>query len=189
MGDKICTKCGDSKHINEYPVRKSAKDGHRNECKVCTNKYAAENSYKYADKKKQTEKSRIVMNREHINAKRREWKRRNRDKCNTERRKWVEHNPDRVKHYNRTQKHKRRASGCSLRTKDIDKVLLDAFGHCAYCGKEFDGSFHIDHITPVKHGGTSQLDNLIAACPKCNLSKGVKTVVVFLAERRITNDL
>ena len=46
-------------------------------------------------------------------------------------------------------------------------------GHCAYCGKvlDFEGLWHLDHIIPRSKGGCWK-DNLIAACPRCNLSKG-----------------
>lgn len=32
--------------------------------------------------------------------------------------------------------------------------------------------FHIEHIIPKKHRGTSELDNLALACHQCNLHKG-----------------
>lgn len=44
---------------------------------------------------------------------------------------------------------------------------------CQYCGR---GSpevlLHVDHIQPVKHGGTNDLLNLITSCSDCNLGKG-----------------
>jgi 5-methylcytosine-specific restriction endonuclease McrA len=30
----------------------------------------------------------------------------------------------------------------------------------------------VDHITPVRHGGTSTPDNLTVLCRKCNIKKG-----------------
>lgn len=33
-------------------------------------------------------------------------------------------------------------------------------------------TFQIDHIIPVKHGGTDETDNLCLACIKCNGYKG-----------------
>lgn len=34
-GDKVCTRCGETKPLSEYPRDKYAKDGHRSECKEC----------------------------------------------------------------------------------------------------------------------------------------------------------
>jgi hypothetical protein len=33
---------------------------------------------------------------------------------------------------------------------------------------------HVDHIIPLARGGTNDITNFQALCPKCNLSKGVK---------------
>jgi len=51
---------------------------------------------------------------------------------------------------------------------------------CAYCGIDgssdfetwFTANFAIDHIKPIKFGGTDDLNNLALACHSCNLYKG-----------------
>lgn len=43
---------------------------------------------------------------------------------------------------------------------------------CAYCGQD---ATEVDHIIPVKHGGTDDEANLTASCIKCNRSKGIKS--------------
>lgn len=49
-------------------------------------------------------------------------------------------------------------------------------GHCVYCGSELEFSrFHCDHVIPVSRGGATELENLVASCPPCNLMKGAKT--------------
>lgn len=43
---------------------------------------------------------------------------------------------------------------------------------CQYCGAHPPQAIlHVDHITAVKHGGESDMDNLITACDHCNLGK------------------
>lgn len=43
---------------------------------------------------------------------------------------------------------------------------------CQYCGAHPpDATLHVDHITPVAAGGSSDDDNLVTACDKCNLGK------------------
>lgn len=43
---------------------------------------------------------------------------------------------------------------------------------CRYCGVAAPVAvLHIDHVIPVKHGGTNDLWNLTAACQECNLGK------------------
>ncbi|MBK9123552.1 MAG: HNH endonuclease [Chloroflexi bacterium] len=46
-----------------------------------------------------------------------------------------------------------------------------ARGCCEYCRLASDSApvrFHVDHIIPVKHGGTDAMDNLCLACFSCN---------------------
>lgn len=45
-------------------------------------------------------------------------------------------------------------------------------GLCAICGSSLIDSFHVDHRQPFSKGGETELSNLQATCPKCNLSKG-----------------
>jgi len=46
---------------------------------------------------------------------------------------------------------------------------------CQYCGKSApDVILHVDHIKPVKEGGTNALFNLITSCVDCNLGKGAR---------------
>ena len=46
---------------------------------------------------------------------------------------------------------------------------------CRYCGKHAEDP-HCDHVIPLCKGGKTELDNLVTACPACNLSKHDKTL-------------
>lgn len=52
---------------------------------------------------------------------------------------------------------------------------------CQYCGRP-SARMTIDHVMPRRLGGAHWWDNLVAACPACNLRKGGRT----LAEARMT---
>lgn len=50
-----------------------------------------------------------------------------------------------------------------------------AEGCCEYCLLALDSGtvpFHIEHIIPLKHGGSDEVDNLCLACYSCNAYKG-----------------
>ncbi len=51
--------------------------------------------------------------------------------------------------------------------------LRDEFT-CQYCGARGDMTF--DHILPRSRGGRTTWENVVAACPPCNLRKGNKTL-------------
>lgn len=53
---------------------------------------------------------------------------------------------------------------------------------CAYCGEEGGTT---DHIIPINNGGSSDEDNLTAACLSCNAAKGDRfSLLGFLLYRR-----
>ena len=56
------------------------------------------------------------------------------------------------------------------------KVRFEVFKRdgfkCQYCGANPIGSpLHVDHIHPIKLGGTNDIDNLVTSCAPCNLGK------------------
>ena len=57
-----------------------------------------------------------------------------------------------------------------------EAVRQRAKHRCEYCQLHQDDSppaaLHIEHIRPIKHGGTDALENLCLACIDCNLHKG-----------------
>ena len=68
---------------------------------------------------------------------------------------------------------KREAISKSLR---FEVFKRDKFT-CKYCGPKAPGAvLHVDHIKPVKDGGTSDPLNLVTACQECNAGKGSKSL-------------
>lgn len=42
-------------------------------------------------------------------------------------------------------------------------------GHCAYCGRELPyKEMQVDHVVPLRKGGSDALDNMLPACRSCN---------------------
>lgn len=73
-------------------------------------------------------------------------------------------------------------AGGKFREKDIIDLLVKQKEKCVYCETIFypDGrpiydvtgkKFHVDHIMPVKLGGSNHPENLQLLCAKCNLAK------------------
>ena len=51
--------------------------------------------------------------------------------------------------------------------------LRDEFS-CQYCGAKGDLTF--DHVVPRARGGVTSWENVVAACSRCNLQKGAKSL-------------
>src|SRR5258708_23971581 len=55
------------------------------------------------------------------------------------------------------------------------RVQMRAGRRCEYCRIHEDDepfAFHLEHITPKKHGGEDDITNLAWSCQNCNLGKG-----------------
>ena len=53
------------------------------------------------------------------------------------------------------------------------KVYQKYGGHCAYCGKQLSmKEMTVDHVKPLSHGGSDDINNLRACCFACNVTKG-----------------
>ncbi len=72
--------------------------------------------------------------------------------------------------------------------KDRLFVARRAGFRCEYCRIHADDlflSFHIDHIIPLKHGGTNDTDNLAYTCPHCNQHKGTDFATLLNDARNV----
>lgn len=67
-----------------------------------------------------------------------------------------------------------------LTRKELGKLLRKRT--CGYCGRRFRKDnkefwIVIDHVIPLARGGDTVVGNLVAACWRCNHSKGDKTLI------------
>jgi 5-methylcytosine-specific restriction endonuclease McrA len=65
------------------------------------------------------------------------------------------------------------------------EIFEKSAGRCHYCATTLtlDGSWHVEHMLPRALGGEDKIGNLVAACAPCNLSKGDRTALEFVAGR------
>ncbi len=63
-------------------------------------------------------------------------------------------------------------------------ILARDGNHCLWCGRNFTELIRptTDHLVPRVKGGPSWLENEVAACSRCNGSRGHRTPVDWLAE-------
>ncbi len=54
----------------------------------------------------------------------------------------------------------------------IRELAGDCCEYCRVAESDRLAKFQIDHVIPVKHGGSDDIDNLCLACLKCNGFKG-----------------
>ena len=64
--------------------------------------------------------------------------------------------------------------GTRVWRKTRERILRRDQYICQYCGQEADT---VDHVIPRRLGGLDSDDNLVAACSRCNYSKGARCIV------------
>jgi 5-methylcytosine-specific restriction endonuclease McrA len=102
------------------------------------------------------------------------WYAENREKHNERIRRYRSRNPAAVREAERRKENIRRGAVGKL-SKGIEQKLLEQqAGICPCCNKELGDNYHLDHIMPLKLGGTNTDDNVQLLRAECNLKKGAK---------------
>jgi 5-methylcytosine-specific restriction endonuclease McrA len=94
---------------------------------------------------------------------------------------WQKANPEKVRAACQNRRARIRGNGGTHSAEDLLNMVLAQGGRCFYCAKPLGADFHTDHKQPLARGGSNAVENLAAACPSCNLSKGTKTADEFMA--------
>jgi 5-methylcytosine-specific restriction endonuclease McrA len=138
----------------EYKARKSE----------ITKRWAAANPERNAA----NHQRKYANNRESIKSRVDAWRRSNIEKANLMR---------------RLRKIRIRSAGGVFTRKDSEEMFARQEGLCKACKCSLENGYHVDHIVPVKRGGSSWPKNIQLLCPPCNWSKSTKDNDAWLKER------
>lgn len=86
--------------------------------------------------------------------------------------------------------HQVNRNGGAYSDADIQRIKNLLMNKCRFCGDPLGTTPHIEHLTPVSRGGSSDPRNITLSCGKCNLAKTNKTLSEFLdwrGERGLIN--
>jgi 5-methylcytosine-specific restriction endonuclease McrA len=186
---KTCTKCKEVKTVDCFSKQSTGKDGLHPECKVCKKErnriYNKANPEKlkirsrkwravYPEKEKASQDKYRLANREKEKERQRKYRADNTEKKKAANSKWSKANPENNRHRTSIRRARKLANGVYEISSNELKKLYES--PCAYCGSQ--ESIQADHVVPIARGGTHSIGNLVAACARCNQSKGSK----FLTE-------
>ena len=140
MESKTCTKCGETKPLDEYHRHKGMRDGRNPRCKPCRLTYQAESKADYHQANRDAILARKAASRQaHPEA-------------------W------------REARYRSRARGYGFEPLVVSFTmgeLYERWGtHCFHCGSE-DGTTLDHYPTPVSRGGEHSLDNCRPSCARC----------------------
>lgn len=95
---------------------------------------------------------------------------------------WVRRKPEKRRAISQNYKHRRRSQEATgMSSSELQAWAEQQAKICYWCGSKCD-AFHVDHYQPLAKGGTHTADNLVIACPTCNLQKSAKDPYEFAAQ-------
>lgn len=165
--DKRCSKCGETKPLNDFYANRKMRCGRDSWCKACS----IRNTQAWAKR-----------NPERVKA----WRAANRDRVNRYHHNWLAANPGYTQDWERRMRDpderaareaKRRARQRKAFVEHVDPlvVLERDDGVCGICGKDVDPlAYHVDHIVALAKGGDHSYANSQTAHPRCNQRKGAR---------------
>jgi 5-methylcytosine-specific restriction endonuclease McrA len=155
----VCRKCGTSKLISEFGVRRYSSRGHDTKCRECVSSVA---------------RARYRRNANQITARQRSYAKTPTGRAAIQRY-W---RSDKGKLNSSRTVHRRRSriTASDTPTLTVEQwhgVLGDQGYHCALCTRAFSDDLPptVDHIVPVAKGGNLSVDNVQALCRSCNSKK------------------
>lgn len=107
----------------------------------------------------------------------------NPEKYRLKRKEWASKNLDKLRIKSHNRRVLKRINGGLMSKNIIPKLMALQKGKCACCYLSLDNDFHIDHIIPVKMGGTNHDYNLQLLHSSCNLKKSYKHPIEFMQSR------
>ncbi len=96
---------------------------------------------------------------------------RHKDQCANYTLMYCRTHPEWVRANNYRRRALKRNNGGSHTVQDIRKQYANQKGKCYYCKKKVGTAYHVDHVIPLSRGGSNGPENLVVACPTCNLRK------------------
>ena len=188
---KACTKCGRTLPATEefFSPGAAYRGGLRSSCKECRRDDAVEYRERHGARRRGTgpwsdpEYRRefytgwMAANQDKMREYRKKYLRVHADRAREMRALWLAENPERAAAAWRSGRARRRARiAAAPGYYTVDDVLAQMEaqeGRCHYCAQPVT-EYHVDHYIPLARGGSNGPENIVIACPPCNLKKGTK---------------
>lgn len=188
---KRCTKCGETKLLNEFYPHAKSKNGLRKQCKICDSAYQKEKrivnpekAHDYDHQYRETHREEFLQSlrksyQNHKNKRledARIYRIEHPDRVAAASRKWRKNHPEAVIAIQHARESKIIGNGGRYSALQW-KALVNYYSPdniCLACKKNNKST--VDHVIPLKLGGTNNPSNLQPLCLSCNSRKHKKTI-------------
>ncbi len=172
---KQCTKCREWKSIDELCVDKAEKDGIRTYCKECKNKKERERYANNSEKEKAKNRRWYAINLEKAREMSRRFSAIHPEKAREREKRWRQQNPEKDIVKSEKRRALRKGNGGSISFDEWMFIKKKYENRCLCCGRS-DVRLTMDHIIPLKMGGTHTAENIQPLCRSCNARKSAKHI-------------
>lgn len=188
---KICSRCNNTKTLDEFNNDRKASDGKQSACRECMKiakaKYRQNNREEINRRQREKWPERAEKSKQYREEHKERyaelwqvWYEEHKEEKNAYDRNWSKENPAKVRQYGRERRARELGAEGSHTREDIDQMLVDQNGLCAYCECDILEEFQVDHIIPLSKGGTNNWSNIALCCAYCNRSKKDRPVEVYM---------
>lgn len=173
---RFCKKCSCETH--RY------KNGQCKPCKDAKSKAWRENNKEYMSQYLANWRKENPESPEKSRARQDKWRAKNPEKSNLASAEWKLRNPSARRIQEQNRRARKRANGGELSRGLSAKLFKLQRGKCACgCGHPLGDNYHLDHIMPVRLGGTNTDDNIQLLRSTCNQQKHAKHPIEFMQQR------
>jgi len=177
--NKACSKCGAVKALTEFGPDKRKLDGTKAACRACCratqNRYRAENTEHVRTIEKRAMASFAQRKPERLRAINLKYARANAARMNEYSRQYRRLNPDKKRAETQRYRARKALAPGSHTASDIRNQLAAQNHKCWWCSKTVPGNgYHVDHLVPLHRQGSNGPENIVIACPACNLGKNAR---------------
>lgn len=145
--EKACTKCGETKPLNEFGNHKKTRDGKNCWCKKCHREYHRAYYRSISD----DHYERTVR--------------------------WRRNNPEAVRAIKQRRRAAEKGSYGGFDAEDWKEILTRYQNRCLCCGVSGgEEKLTADHVVPLSKGGSHDASNIQPLCHSCNSRKGTKII-------------
>jgi 5-methylcytosine-specific restriction endonuclease McrA len=192
---KICSHCRVELSLDRFYSNRSRPDGLTSCCRDCSREATKRYYEAHKEEAAQHWSDYYEQNREYLAAQAlaRYWEHRDEICEKTNARRADPQVKAKQAAYNKTHRANRNANTAARRARllngegrhtvrDVQAQYELQEGRCFYCSTELNDGFHVDHYIPLSRGGSNGPENIVIACPPCNLKKGSKHPFDFMQD-------
>ena len=141
------------------------------DCRAAGSRMNRADRRRHRDKRLAAQRASYEAHREECAERARHYRAEHPEECAERARRYRAEHPEETRARNRNRRALEAGSPGDHTATDVRAQYLRQHGRCYWCGEKVGRGYHVDHVIPLSPGGSNGPENIVIACPVCNLSK------------------